>query len=135
MDVREYDPITPFQIGLHMAHRLTALVIVLAVGFCAWGARGGRAEQPGLFRLAVCWAALIAAQVVLGAATVWTNKAADVATAHVVLGAVSLTWGGILCALAFGQVLERRTSAAGAPLAAAEPCEGSLSGAFRSTVS
>jgi cytochrome c oxidase assembly protein subunit 15 len=42
------------------------------------------------------WLGLILTQALLGAATVWSNKAADVATAHVLLGAVSLVWGIVL---------------------------------------
>jgi len=36
-------------------------------------------------------------QVALGAATIWSNKAADIATAHVLVGALALALGGILC--------------------------------------
>lgn len=52
-------------------------------------------------------------QVGLGAATIWTNKAADVATAHVLVGALALTIGALWCAIAFRQttaaVCDRRT--------------------------
>ena len=39
---------------------------------------------------------LILVQALLGAATIWSNKAADIATAHVLVGAVSLAFGLIL---------------------------------------
>jgi heme A synthase len=45
--------------------------------------------------------ALILLQVGLGAATIWTNKAADVATAHVLVGALALAVGALWCAIAF----------------------------------
>jgi cytochrome c oxidase assembly protein subunit 15 len=38
---------------------------------------------------------LILAQVALGAWTIWSNKAADVATAHVLVGALSLVTGAL----------------------------------------
>jgi heme A synthase len=46
---------------------------------------------------------LIFAQVALGAATIWTNKAADIATAHVMVGALSLVTGTLWCIIAFGR--------------------------------
>jgi cytochrome c oxidase assembly protein subunit 15 len=54
-----------------------------------------------LRRLAYAWLALIAAQIILGAATIWTDKAADVATAHVLVGALSLATGALWCLIAF----------------------------------
>jgi cytochrome c oxidase assembly protein subunit 15 len=39
---------------------------------------------------------MISAQVALGAWTIWSNKAADVATAHMALGALSLLFGVVL---------------------------------------
>jgi heme A synthase len=52
-------------------------------------------------RLSLFWFALILFQVGLGAATIWTNKAADVATAHVLVGALALAVGALWCAIAF----------------------------------
>jgi heme A synthase len=46
------------------------------------------------------WLALILAQAALGAATIWTGKAADIATAHVAVGALSLVTGVALCLMA-----------------------------------
>jgi cytochrome c oxidase assembly protein subunit 15 len=48
-----------------------------------------------LTKLTRTWLGLIFVQVLLGAATIWSNKAADVATAHVVTGALSLALGVI----------------------------------------
>ena len=110
------NPITAFQIELQMAHRMVALLILASVAFCVWKvrrsgvsrsgpARAGQAgmlEQPVLARLAWLWLGLILAQVALGAFTIWSNKAADVATMHVLVGALSLATGGMLCIIAFG---------------------------------
>jgi heme a synthase len=88
--------ITAPQIYLQMAHRFTALVLFVAVGLVArhcWKRFGSR--NP-LARLALGWFGLVVAQAALGAATIWTNKSADIATAHVALGAVSLATGALL---------------------------------------
>jgi cytochrome c oxidase assembly protein subunit 15 len=88
-------PITAFQIGLQMAHRAMALAILLAV----WSVARLAARTP-LSNWCFAWAGLISIQALLGAATIWSNKAADIATAHVLLGALSLATGAILCILA-----------------------------------
>ena len=95
--------ITAFQVGLQMVHRIVALLIVLGVGTSAWlslkkfglGPAGCRRSQWALL-----WAGLVLTQALLGAATIWSNKAADVATAHVLLGALSLATGVRLCIIA-----------------------------------
>jgi cytochrome c oxidase assembly protein subunit 15 len=76
-----------------MAHRFVAFVIGIAVtAFClrVWkdAPRFGAVK-----RLSIFWVALVACQIALGAWTIWSNKAADVATAHVALGAVMLSFG------------------------------------------
>ena len=91
-------PITAFQIGLQMAHRLMALLILAGVGLAAWRARGSNST---LLRIASFWAVLILIQAGLGAWTIWSNKAADVATAHVLVGALSLVTGTLGCIIAF----------------------------------
>jgi len=95
-EVTDANPITASQIGLQMAHRTLAGLIVAAVAWCAWSARRRLGREHLLSKLALGWLGLIVAQVVLGAWTVWSNKAADVATAHVLVGALSLATGAIL---------------------------------------
>lgn len=89
-------PITSSGVALQMTHRLMAFAIVFAVAFVSWKTlrRFGAAALAG--KLAIAWMALIAIQVVLGAATIWTNKSADIATAHVAVGALSLVTGAML---------------------------------------
>lgn len=98
-DARDFNQITAFQIGLHMAHRIGAVLTLLAVAALVWSVRSERG--PGLYRWCWVWLALILAQATLGAATVLSNKAADVATAHVVLGAASLAMGVLLAVRVF----------------------------------
>ena len=49
---------------------------------------------------AALWLGLLLVQAGLGMATIWTNKAADVATAHVAVGALSLMTGTLLSFIA-----------------------------------
>jgi cytochrome c oxidase assembly protein subunit 15 len=87
--------ITAFQIGLQMAHRVVALVLLVVV----WVAARLSLKTP-VNKLCLFWAILISCQALLGAATIWSNKAADIATAHVLLGALSLATGAITCIIA-----------------------------------
>jgi len=79
-----------------MAHRLVALSIVLLVRSVAWRARREQGASSLLPKLTLTWSVVICLQAGLGAATIWSNKAADVATAHVLVGALSLLGGAIL---------------------------------------
>ena len=97
VEITAVSPITAFQIGLQMAHRIVACLILLAVGICAWRAGGSAA----LKRIGHLWFGLIFIQVCLGAWTIWSHKAADVATAHVVVGALSLVTGALGCLICF----------------------------------
>ena len=99
VEVTAANPITAFQIGLQMAHRALALVILVCVGVVVgWSRATG---SPQLRRLAVFWLALIFIQAGLGAWTIWSHKAADVATLHVLAGALSLVTGTLGCIIAF----------------------------------
>lgn len=93
-------PTTAAQIYLQMAHRLCAFAILFAVLIGARLAWRERAALPtGVRRLSLTWPLLLATQIVLGIYTIWTNKAADVATLHVAVGAASLISGVLLVAL------------------------------------
>jgi cytochrome c oxidase assembly protein subunit 15 len=101
MSVNGENPITAFQIELQLLHRLVALAIFILVAGCAWLARRRLGGKDSLTKLAWGWLALILGQVALGASTIWFNKAADVATAHVLVGALALMLGALWCILAF----------------------------------
>src|SRR5437899_2455963 len=90
-EIESVKPITALQIELQMAHRMIAFVILVAVTICAVAARNSRFKATAYF-----WLGLVLAQALLGASTIWSNKAADVATAHVVVGALSLATGAML---------------------------------------
>lgn len=99
-EVTATNPITSFQIGLQMAHRIVAFLILLSVAWVAGAARRRTGGRSALARLSTAWLALIVVQATLGAATIWTNKAADLATAHVAVGALSLVTGVVLTCMA-----------------------------------
>jgi heme a synthase len=92
-DARALSDVSGFQIWLQMVHRFLALIIAIAVvTFCIRVWRELR-DFAALKRLSLLWVALIFVQILLGAWVIWSNKAADVATAHVALGAVMLSFG------------------------------------------
>jgi cytochrome c oxidase assembly protein subunit 15 len=99
---------TAFQVVLQMVHRLVAYAIFLGVAAAAMLARKKLGGQDGLTKLAFAWLGLLGVQIGLGAATIWTNKAADVATLHVMVGALALLTGALWSLIAI-----RRTSLAG----------------------
>ncbi len=81
------------QILLQMFHRLGAGLVgagVLAGAFAVWRQRDRL--PTGLCAFAMAGPVLIATQITLGIYTIWTNKAADIATLHVATGAASLVW-------------------------------------------
>jgi heme a synthase len=86
-------PVTAVHIWVQMTHRAVAVLVAAGVFYFAWCAR--RSSRRVRFWSTV-WAVMILAQVALGAWTIWSNKAADVATAHMALGALSLLVGGQL---------------------------------------
>ena len=90
------NPITAFHIDLHMAHRFVALAIIFLIGTVAWKSRRECGAGSILAELSLAWAGIIYLQAAFGAATVLSNKAADIATAHVLLGALSLLTGTLL---------------------------------------
>lgn len=91
---------TKEQIAVQFTHRTLAIAILLAIMVCADKVR--RPQVPlVLRRMVMIWAGLVALQFILGAATIWSNKAADVATAHVVTGALTLLIGALLGAMAW----------------------------------
>src|SRR5437879_3670513 len=61
-------------------------------------------ESISPFRgLSTAWLIGVLVQLTLGAWTIWSNKAADVATTHAAVGATLLGLGAIICAFCFRQ--------------------------------
>src|SRR6266567_1766422 len=98
-DARGLSDVTAFQTWLQMTHRFLAFIIAIAViafALCVWRAAP---RFAALKKLSILWVALVICQITLGAWTIWSNKAADVATAHVALGAVMLSFGVSISAI------------------------------------
>lgn len=80
-------------VWIQMAHRFVAVLIGVAViAFAVKARRSVRAVRAW----SAVWVVMILCQITLGAWTIWSNKAADVATLHMALGALSLLLGGVL---------------------------------------
>lgn len=89
-------PTTLGQIHLQMLHRLMAVVLTVLFVVYAWKARRA---AVGVRWASRWWLALIVVQIALGAWTIWSNKAADITTAHVAVGALILFLGVVQCFL------------------------------------
>jgi len=98
-DARALSDVTAFQIWLQMAHRFLAGIIAISIiTFCLRIWKNAR-EIPALRRLSILWVVLVVCQITLGAWTIWSNKAADIVTAHVAMGALMLSFGVSICAI------------------------------------
>jgi cytochrome c oxidase assembly protein subunit 15 len=98
-DTHALSDVTAFQIWLQMVHRfLAAIIAVTLIALCLRVWRDAR-QITSLRRLSIWWVALLLGQVTLGAWTIWSNKAADIATAHVAIGATMLSFGVSICAI------------------------------------
>jgi cytochrome c oxidase assembly protein subunit 15 len=95
VETNGYKPITSFQVVLQMVHRMIAVAILASVGWVAWRTRAILGSKHALSRLGMGWLVLVILQVLLGATTIWTGKSADVATAHVAIGALCLLAGSL----------------------------------------
>lgn len=124
VEVSAVNPITAFQVQLQMLHRVVAVLISGLVAFCAWKAVRDFSRRNVVSRLAIAWVGLILVQVGLGAWTVLSHKAADIATAHVVVGVVSLATGSMLCIFTFRSPDSRLRANAFSDSAAAQPALG-----------
>jgi cytochrome c oxidase assembly protein subunit 15 len=92
-DMRALSDVDAFPIWLQMAHRFIAVLIgIVVIFFCVRVWRDAQNVTP-LRRLSILWVVLFFLQFTLGAWTIWSNKAADVATTHVAVGAIMLSFG------------------------------------------
>ena len=89
------NPITAFQVNLQMVHRFVAYAIFLGVIAAAFLVKKKLGKADGLTKFAFFWLALLTVQIGLGAWTIWSNKAADVTTLHVMVGASALLTGAL----------------------------------------
>ena len=96
----DLDPVSLEQIWLHFGHRIGAVVVsILVIALASLVIRRYR-MRPKLVRPALLLIALLAVQVTLGVLTVLLRKPADVASAHVAVGALVLVTSFVLTARA-----------------------------------
>jgi len=108
-DARALSDVDAFQIWLQMAHRfLAALIGIAVIAFCVRVWKDAHAIAA-LRRLSILWVLLFLLQFTLGAWTIWSDKAADVATSHVAVGAIMLSFGVSAWAICW-RVLQTRNS-------------------------
>ena len=112
-DARALSDVDAFQIWLQMTHRFVALLI--GIGVIAFCSRVWRTapQVAALKKLSVWWLVFLFGQLTLGAWTVWSNKAADISTAHVAVGAIMLSFGVSISAICWRLVTVSRHGALG----------------------
>ena len=81
------------QIHLQMLHRMNAYFIAIWVFSLVWSGWRPRLQLPVALRwLVTAGVPLVGTQITLGIFTIWSKKAADIATAHVATGATLFVW-------------------------------------------
>jgi heme a synthase len=104
-------PITPGLIMLQYIHRGWAVLIVVGLVSVSTAILRNR-QLPGPARFAAgLWILLVIVQFLLGAWTIWSNKAADIATSHVFVGALIFMTGVLLSVVLSGMVTSTRREA------------------------
>src|SRR5438477_10049269 len=86
-----------------MVYRIGGLLVLVAVAGCCLKIHRSAARATLLAKVCRIWFALILLQAVLGAFTIWRNKPADVATLHVMFGAMILVVGAQLTLISSAQ--------------------------------
>jgi cytochrome c oxidase assembly protein subunit 15 len=110
-DARALSDVTPFHIWLQLTHRFVAVVVAAGIIASLFLARRTGPDAGMLSRFTDLWFLLLACQVSLGAWVIWSNKAADIATAHVAVGATMFALGVSLSAICFRLLRDRELSA------------------------
>jgi cytochrome c oxidase assembly protein subunit 15 len=100
-DAQALSDVSAGQIWLQLVHRFVALIIGLTIATFWFLVRRKARMAAALDRLANLWLGLVLMQITLGAWTIWSNKAADIATAHVAVGAITFATGIAISALLF----------------------------------
>ena len=98
-DARALSDVSAFQIWLQLVHRFAAVLIAIGVIASMVLARKTGAEAGRLSRFTDACFLLLACQLTLGVWVIWSNKAADVATTHVAVGATMFALGVALSAI------------------------------------
>lgn len=89
-------PFASSAVVLHFLHRLGAVVVILCVGWSVMHVLRHYRSEGWLLRPALLLAALVLVQLLLGALTIWTQRAVLPVTAHVAVGAAVLATSVVL---------------------------------------
>ena len=108
-------PFTSHRIAIHFSHRIGAILVTVMIVWLFARVWQSYRDQTLLLRPAMVMFALLWVQLTLGAFTIWTEKSAIIATAHVATGALVLGTSVLLTIRAFGMV-RRRASAIIVPI-------------------
>jgi len=103
--------VTKEQIVYHLAHRAGAIAVTILVLAAAGRILRDYGRHASLRRPAVLLLVLLAGQIALGGWTVWSEKAALVATAHVAVGAAMLATAWVLTLRCYRDVVPNRGKA------------------------
>jgi cytochrome c oxidase assembly protein subunit 15 len=106
VSTKAQSPISAALILLQYVHRIWAVMIVIGLISVSVGMARQRQFGARIRLTAGFWICLVLAQFALGAWTIWSNKAADVATAHVFVGALILMTG-VLLSVTLSAILAR----------------------------
>ncbi len=96
-----------FPVGIQFAHRVTAVMIAVAIAAFALSIWLDRGAPPGMRAGVAGLVGLLAFQITLGASIVWTRRAVAVTTGHVLVGALTLAAAFWLTWLAYRDAIER----------------------------
>jgi cytochrome c oxidase assembly protein subunit 15 len=93
-------------VGLHLAHRVGAVVVLALVLAAVRALARISAVNPAFAGFASAWTGLVAIQILLGALSIWSRKAPSLTAAHLAGGA--LCWvTGVLAAVCVGACRNR----------------------------
>jgi cytochrome c oxidase assembly protein subunit 15 len=103
-------------VGIHLAHRLGAAVVLVLVFAAARALGRAAAASPVFANLAATWIGLVTIQVLLGALSIWSRKVPPLTAAHLAGGA--LCWvTGVLATVCLG-ACRNRANAISSPIRA-----------------
>lgn len=105
------EDVTLGQLYAHLAHRVGAIVVFVALFILARNAKRVRDEQPRVWKTTVVLMALVTVQIVLGIVTVMSHRVPLITSLHVVTGAATLgvSWLCVLRAVPLSYFQESTT--------------------------
>ncbi len=109
--------VTLGQLWVHFAHRAGATLVLAATVYSMVAAYRARTARPQLWTSALVLGALVAGQIALGVTTVLTQRIPVIASLHVVIGAATLGWAGLLALRAMPLHLNERAPDTAADIA------------------